>query len=51
MKMMKKKGILATVLAMILVLGSMTVSAWAETAPTTVNDETGCAPLCKVGGR
>ena len=40
MKMMKKKGILATVLAMILVLGSMTVSAWAEGTPTTVNDET-----------
>ncbi len=35
MKMMKKKGILATVLAMILVLGSMTVSAWAETTVST----------------
>ena len=50
MKMMKKKGILATVLAMILVLGSMTVSAWAETAPTTVNDEDGLRAALSNGG-
>ena len=48
MKMMKKKGILATVLAMILVLGSMTVSAWAE--GTTVTDETGLRNALQSGG-
>ncbi len=50
MKMMKKKGILATVLAMLLVLGSMTVSAWAETTPTTVNDETSLRNALQSGG-
>ena len=50
MKMTKKKGILATVLAMILVLGTMTVSAWAETTPTTVTTSDALRTALQSGG-